>query len=274
VTDEDELLEVAGTLRDDIAVLTARGAPRTTVKLRVDGSALLVDGLEYSRLAEALPKPDLGIDPALRMGRIGTGAVRMRGLLRSVRATLWPGEVIELVHLAKGRSALRFIKNERAIETFDFAPGGRHAVVDEHLYEQVDRGLPQLDERGAELTAEIEHRGGIRSWRMNQDTGTLTLTLGDGTLEFPLLILASYSRESSTLLWSWANPSIDRAWRGPMASVREKMAKLDVSAFTRERTWMEPAFAMVLAQLAAWRAGARGVLPADQGPGVLFLGLP
>jgi len=270
--EEQELLEVAGAIHDDIAVLTARGAPKTTVRLRADGESLLVQGLSFAQLDSALPKPDLGTDPAARMGRIGAGATRVRALLREARGLVWRGEAIEVVRTSKGGAGVRLMKDDRALETFFFEPGNPYAVIDARFFEQVDRGLPELQARGADLRAAIEAGGGVKGWRMSQEQRTATLLLDEPML-FPLQIVASYSRESSTFLWAWANRSADAACKSLVTNVHEKMRKLDVGAFLKPRMWVEPPLAMVLAQLAAWRGGARAVLPADQGAGIMFLAL-
>ncbi len=270
---EEELLEIAGAMHDDVAALTARDAPKTVVAFRAEGESLLVAEVKFEQLSGGPPKPDMGIDPFVRTGLLGQSATAMRGVLRRERGLVWHGEAIELVRMARGRRALRLMRGDRPVETFFFEPGDVHGVLDERLFEQIDRGLPELEARGDGLRREIDGRGGVSGFRIDREKGTLTLETAAAPMTFPLQVLGAYARQSSTFGWAWAEASVAPPFRTMVTSVRERMRRLDVGVFQRPRTWAEAPLAMILAQLAAWRGGARMVMPGDTGPAVLFLAL-
>lgn len=109
------------------------------------------------------------------------------------------------------------------------------------------------------------------------DGRTLELQLKKGVLPWRIYraqVVATWARESETLLWGWANDELPERTKTLASAARESTrSSPGLGALRRPHLPADEPFASALARLAAARAGAWAVYPASYESGVIYLGI-
>jgi hypothetical protein len=114
--------------------------------------------------------------------------------------------------------------------------------------------------------------GSYESYWYDQDKQILQFKNGDEVkLEFKVAAIGTYAEKSSTWMWSWANPSIDKAMSEPVLKVKEfgqtnsyPLLTKDVVPGSIEDAWEFSAISMMV-------LGGMAVYSAPNGKSRLFL---
>jgi hypothetical protein len=266
--DDSQLRPVAGAMHDDMMLIAARAAPRIVAGFEDAGGTLRCRRLDFDESGDGTVKPELGFDPQARAQDLGRAATEARIILRR-NGVVWSGSAAELIQLPRARAALRFLEGDRAVHAIEFGPGDPHAIMTNRFFDDVDRANRALALSAATL---LEGAGGIRGYQLNQDRAVLALEFGVGPRELPLQFLASWSAESATLRWAWANPSFDIRCTSFAIAARDEKNRQGIATFSQPAIWCEPGVAQALTRTLAV-PHARGVFPAQHDHGILFLAL-
>jgi hypothetical protein len=270
VGESEALRARLGALHDDLTVLLPWGAGgRVTFMPHEEG--LRVADIRFEVDPVQREKPDLGIDPASRTASLATTAVDVRALLRK-EGLRWTGEAIELVRMARGRSMLRLMGARGAAHSYEIEADDPHALMNERLFDGIERAVLELERRGGALSREIQESLRGASWE--RESRTLTLDVGR-KLTFPLHVLGAYVQSDATLRWAWAVPELaaDAASIRLISAVREQARRLRLQALVAPQVWGETGLALALAKVAAWRGDAVAVFAAEGSGLVRFFAL-
>lgn len=113
------------------------------------------------------------------------------------------------------------------------------------------------------------------SWTADQDRGKLDFLFGDGfRVTCDLSIIASEQLGDWTFLWADCNPSISKQVCLDISAARKLGLQLGIDAISKETPFpCKPPDARILAGIAAYLAGCRGLVAAVVGNRWIYLGL-
>ncbi|MFO0562041.1 MAG: hypothetical protein U0269_28770 [Polyangiales bacterium] len=144
-----------------------------------------------------------------------------------------------------------------------------YRVYTEALYEAAF-GARVIDEGQRELVTEAQ---GHDDWEY--ESRTAELLLKKGVLPWRVYraqVIATWAKESETLLWAWANNDLPETAKAMARRVLEGTRNQPgLGALRRPHLPADEPFASALARLAAARAGAWAVYPAAYENGVIYL---
>jgi hypothetical protein len=144
-----------------------------------------------------------------------------------------------------------------------------YRVYTEALYEAA-LGARVIDEGQRELVNEAQ---GHDDWEY--ESRTAELLLKKGVLPWRVYraqVIATWAKESETLLWAWANNDLPETAKAMARRVLEGTRNQPgLGALRRPHLPADEPFASALARLAAARAGAWAVYPAAYENGVIYL---
>jgi hypothetical protein len=130
----------------------------------------------------------------------------------------------------------------------------------------------KIDEGQRALSAEAQ---GHDDWEY--DAKTLELQLKKGVLPWRVYraqVIATWAKESETLLWGWANDELPERSKSLSNAARESTkSHPGLGALRRPHLPADEPFAGALARMAAARVGAWAVYPAVYESGVIYLGV-
>jgi len=169
------------------------------------------------------------------------------------------------------RATLRFLSANEALIA--------EVVIDESLYPyrvytealyEAAFGARVIDEGQRELVSEAQ---GHDDWEY--ESRTAELLLKKGVLPWRVYraqVIATWAKESETLLWAWANNELPETAKAMARRVLEGTRNQPgLGALRRPHLPADEPFASALARLAAARAGAWAVYPAAYENGVIYL---
>ncbi len=146
-----------------------------------------------------------------------------------------------------------------------------YRVYTEALYEAA-YGARSIDEGQRALVAEAQ---GHDDWEF--ESRTAELALKKGVLPWRVYraqVIATWAKESETLLWAWANDELPETAKAMARRVLDGTRNQPgLGALRRPHLPADEPFASALARLAAARAGARAVYPAAYENGVIYLAI-
>lgn len=264
----DELTALALEILDTLVVIATPGWTELSVTIdRREGKA-------YAHSVVALEKqrrdarPELGLD----LGEVRAALDEALGELDALLGRT------ELASLALHRSS------DEHVVVAALASDGRILVeqtLDERFYPYrvytealFDAALAAatIDEGQRALSAEAQ---GHDDWEY--DARTLELQLKKGVLPWRVYraqVIATWAKESETLLWAWANEELPERSKSLSIAARDSTkSNAGLGALRRPHLPADEPFASALARLAAARVGAWAVYPAVYESGVIYLGV-
>jgi hypothetical protein len=265
----DPLTPLSLEILDALVVLATPGWTDVEVTVARRDDKPYAHSIVVRRANASCKHVDLGLDP---------GEVRAaldEALCDVDRATVNKGRVTILRVSRDGdeRATLRlFAENEKPIA---------ERVVDETLYPyrvytealyEAAFAARVIDEGQRELAAEAM---GHDDWEY--ESRTAELLLKKGVLPWRVYhaqVIATWAKQSETLLWAWANDELPETAKAMARRVRQDARhQPGLGALRRSYLPADEPFASALARLAAARAGAWAVYPAPYEHGVIYLAI-
>jgi hypothetical protein len=136
--------------------------------------------------------------------------------------------------------------------------------------------VEQLKRKQDALTAD-HGLGSHAKWWLDQETGSLQFMSADGTpqLVAQVINIGSYSSQSSSWKWAWANQSLPDTIREKSIRLKQLEDVTGISLFANdEAIGMDEAMAWELAAFSVWHLGAMGCYRAPSSNGLqVFLAI-
>ncbi|MBX5483286.1 MAG: hypothetical protein IRZ16_15805 [Myxococcaceae bacterium] len=261
-------------LADAAAVLAPRGWKKIEVGLDNRGGQLRVTGLDARLDAAPPPKPELGMDPAARMGGMSAAFTDLLHLLHH-EGVDWDGARATLSRPAPDQLVVTlFNRDARPASSISVPREFLDALfLSDTFLAALAEAEPRLEAAQKALEARLS---GYTGWSYSQPERRVTFQFGDGrpALTVAAQLLGTWSPDDESWLWAWANSSVEPG----CTELVEKAVNPDahapgLAALWRERFPCEPGFATKIALLAADRAGAKGVFRGRVGDTVAYLAL-
>jgi hypothetical protein len=143
-------------------------------------------------------------------------------------------------------------------------------VLSDALFDALDASRPTAHALQNAFQQAIQ---GFRRWDASQDTSELSFVLADGqSWTMRGQALGSWSSESDTWMWAWANQTVEPGFSAESARLRDTASgRRGLAAMTTGKFPARKPFAVELALHAAALLGAQGVFPGPFGQGLLFI---
>lgn len=264
----DELTALALEILDTLVVIATPGWTELSVTIERRDGAPYAHSIVAREKSPRGPRAELGLD------------------LGEVRASL--DAAIAELDVALGRGALASLALHRSsdehVVVASLASDGRmlsEQTVDERLYPYrvytealFDAALAasKIDDGQRALSAEAQ---GHDDWEY--DARSLELQLKKGVLPWRVYraqVIATWAKESETLLWAWANEELPERSKSLSIAARDSTrSHAGLGALRRPHLPADESFASALARLAAARVAAWAVYPAVYESGVIYLGI-
>lgn len=144
--------------------------------------------------------------------------------------------------------------------------------ADQRYNEFLNQALAALNAQN-QIAAEKFGFGTFDEWSLNQEEGILKFLDEGGTvrIETPVVILGTYSSQSATWMWGWANQSLVPDRTAPTTAIRDYGQTNGISDFTQPKIECDESEAWAMAA-ASWKLlGGSGVYRGPTGAGYAFL---
>lgn len=263
MTQSHPLTPLALEILDALVVVATPGWIEVEVVLERRGEKATAYTIVALQSAPAAARADLGLD----LGEV-------RASLDEALSELDPAtRSITVLRDGDERAVLSLLGADGAVID-EVAVGEMHypyRVYTEALFDAA-RGASVIDEGQRALVAEAQ---GHDDWEY--ESRTAELLLKKGVLPWRVYraqVIATWAKESETLLWGWANQELPETARAmARAALEGTRNQPGLGALRRPHLPADEAFASALARLAAARAGARAVYSAVYESGVIYLAI-
>lgn len=268
-----DMLGLCCEITDAVQFLAPRGWTRVDVELDNRGGQIRVVRLDAKLDAKPPPTPELGMDPA---GRLGGMSAAFTDLLHQLHH--------DGVEWAGTRASLSRSGADQVVLTLS-NPDGRPASAVSIPREFLDAlfvsdaflsAIAEVDERLVAMQrATAERLSTMTNWKYGQPERKATFErVGQPPLEIAAQIIGTWSSDEEAWLWGWANTSIEPGCTDLIEKAIDPDARAPgFAALWREKYPCEEAFAAKVALFAAFKAGATGVYRGRIGNATAYLAL-
>jgi hypothetical protein len=136
-----------------------------------------------------------------------------------------------------------------------------------------DRLLADAAEHARMLSSDIERQyqiGQESSWSYDQESGILTFAFDAHNLDVRAEIVGSFSKESATWLWAWANSDVDEQLTAAARSVQALGERHGYRDLITPQWTASESDGWAMAAVALSVAGGAGLYSGDFGAGRVF----
>lgn len=124
-----------------------------------------------------------------------------------------------------------------------------------------------------QLAADCHGLGTFQEWSLNQSEGVLRFLDSEGTIriETPVVIVGTFSTQSSTWMWGWANQSLASGLTAATTAIRDYGETNQIEDFVQPKIECDENEAWAMAA-ASWKLlGGSGIYRGPTGAGYAFL---
>jgi hypothetical protein len=267
MTNSHPLTALALEILDALVVIATPGWTEVEVTVDRRDDKAFAHSIVARSLTTVAARPELGLD-------LGEVRAALDEALSELAREAGPSlRALVVVRDGDERAVLSLCAADGAV--IDEVPVGDglypYRVYTEALYEAA-YGARSIDEGQRALVAEAQ---GHDDWEF--ESRTAELALKKGVLPWRVYraqVIATWAKESETLLWAWANDELPETAKAMARKVLDGTRNQPgLGALRRPHLPADEPFASALARLAAARAGARAVYPAAYENGVIYLAI-
>jgi hypothetical protein len=254
-----EIQSLCCEIADAITVVAPRRWTEATVKLDRKGEQLRVSGIDARLDAPPLPKPDLGMDEAGRMGGMSAAFTELLHAFHP-HGVSWDGTRAVVSRPTSDRLVMTLVNQDGRPAT-SMSVGREYLdalFLSDAFLDALALAEPIIAERQTRL---MERLADCVRWSYSQPERRATFELPGGRrLEIAAQFLGTWSLDDESWLWGWANTAVEPGCTEQVErALRIDEREAGLAVFWRERYPCEEAFAAKVALLAGTRAGATAV---------------